>query len=223
MKTTITDKKVSILGLGYVGLPLAVALSKKFNCIGFDIDKKRIHDLINNKDATKEADLLRLNTRKISFTSNPSDLKNSDIFIVTVPTPVDKFNNPDLSSLISASEIIGKILKKGDLVIYESTVYPGATEEVCLPILEKKSKLKVNKDFHLGYSPERINPGDKDHKLENISKVISGSSKKAEKEIEVLYKSIIKSNIHIAPSIKVAEAAKNNRKHTKRFKHCFSE
>ena len=203
--------KICIIGLGYVGLPLAHAFSSKYKVIGFDIAKWRIDELSNgydrtlelNKDQVKEA----INNG-MEFTLNIEDIKDCNIFIVTVPTPIDKNNRPNLTPLIKASENIGKILKKDDIVIYESTVYPGATEEDCVPILEKFSGLEFNKDFFCGYSPERINPGDKEHTVTKILKVTSGSTPKIGKRVDELYASIITAGTHLAPTIKVAEAAK---------------
>ena len=203
-------KNISLIGLGYVGLPLAVAFAKKYKVIGFDINNKRIEELENNYDRTLEVSKEDLKKVKenIKYTSNLQDLKEASIHIVTVPTPIDKHKNPDLTSLIMASRSVGKIFKKGDIIIYESTVYPGCTEEVCVPELEKESGLKFNKDFFVGYSPERINPGDKKHTVTKIKKVTSGSTPEVAKEIDELYKSIIEAGTHLAPSIKIAEAAK---------------
>ncbi len=211
--------KIGIIGLGYVGLPLAVAFSKKYPVVGFDIDKSRVADLKKLNDKTLEINRndLKEVTVKINDvetingfvpTSNSSDLKSCNFYIITVPTPVDKNHRPILTPLFKASETVGKLLKKGDYVIYESTVYPGATEEECLPILEKLSSLKLNKDFYLGYSPERINPGDKNHTVTKIKKITSGSTIKSGKFIDKIYKSIITAGTHLAQSIKVAEAAK---------------
>jgi len=203
-------KVISITGLGYVGLPLAVAFATKYKVIGFDINSERIKELKNNYDRTLEVNKEALEEVKenIIYTSNLEDLKKANIHIVTVPTPIDKHKNPDLTPLIMASRSVGRILKKGDIVIYESTVYPGCTEEVCVPELERESGLKFNKDFFVGYSPERINPGDKEHTVTKIKKVTSGSTPEIAKEIDELYKSIITAGTHLASSIKVAEAAK---------------
>ena len=203
-------KIISIIGLGYVGLPLAVAFAKKYKVIGFDINNKRIEELKNNYDRTLEIseEDLKIVKDNIKYTLNLEDLKEASIHIVTVPTPIDKHKNPDLTPLIMASRSVGKVLKKGDIVIYESTVYPGCTEEVCVPELEKESGLKFNKDFFAGYSPERINPGDKEHTVTKIKKVTSGSTPEVAKRIDEVYKSIIEAGTHLAPSIKVAEAAK---------------
>jgi len=204
-------KTISIIGLGYVGLPLAVAFSEKYNVIGFDIAKSRIEELNKGYDRTLEVsedELKEALNRGIKFTDKLEDIKEANVHIVTVPTPIDSHKNPDLTPLKKASEAVGKILKKGDIVIYESTVYPGCTEEVCVPILERVSNLKFNKDFYVGYSPERINPGDKKHTVKKILKVTSGSTPEIAKEIDELYASIIEAGTHLAPSIKVAEAAK---------------
>jgi len=196
------NKIISIIGLGYVGLPLAVTFSEKYKVIGFDINNERIKELKEGYDRTlevSEEELKEAINRGIEFTSNLQDLKRANIHIVTVPTPIDKHKNPDLTPLIMASRSIGRVLKKGDIVIYESTVYPGCTEEVCVPELEKESGLKFNKDFYVGYSPERINPGDKEHTVTKIKKVTSGSTPEIAKEIDKLYKSIIEAGTHLAP------------------------
>ena len=204
-----TNYNIGIIGLGYVGLPLAVEFGKKYNTIGFDISEKRITELNTGYDRTREITSIEIqNSNKLSFTNNFKDIAECNFYIITVPTPIDKYNNPDLTPLKSASQIIGKILKKGDIVVYESTVYPGATEEVCVPILEEFSKLQYNKDFFCGYSPERINPGDKQHTLVSIKKVTSGSTLEIGKQINELYKSIISAGTFLVSSIKVAEAAK---------------
>ncbi|EDM23169.1 Vi polysaccharide biosynthesis UDP-N-acetylglucosamine C-6 dehydrogenase TviB [Caminibacter mediatlanticus] len=205
------SKTISVIGLGYVGLPLAVAFSKKYKVIGFDINNERIRELKSGYDRTLEVgedELKEALNRGIEFTSSLEDIKDANIYIVTVPTPIDKHKNPDLTPLIMASRSVGRVLKKGDIVIYESTVYPGCTEEVCVPELERESGLKFNKDFFVGYSPERINPGDKEHTVTKILKVTSGSTPEIAKEIDELYASIIEAGTHLAPSIKVAEAAK---------------
>ncbi len=201
------ELKIGILGLGYVGLPLAVEFSKKYPVTGFDIDPARIHSLKNGSDKTGEFSASALKDANILFSDQPSDLKACNIFIVTVPTPVDIFKKPDLSSLLKCSAMIAGLLKKGDIVIYESTVYPGCTEEDCLPVLEK-SGLKYNVDFFIGYSPERINPGDKINTLTTITKVVSGSNLASSLCIQALYNSIITAGTHLAPSIRVAEASK---------------
>jgi UDP-N-acetyl-D-galactosamine dehydrogenase len=201
--------KIAVIGLGYVGLPLAVEFGKIMPTIGFDINKKRIADLEIGIDYTKEVEPAELkNIPHLSYTSDTSHLSEANIFIITVPTPIDNHNNPDLTPLIKASETIGKILKKEDIVIYESTVFPGCTEEVCVPILEKESGLKFNIDFFCGYSPERINPGDKTHRLPTIKKVTSGSTPEIAEKIDQLYNKIITAGTFKATSIKVAEAAK---------------
>lgn len=207
---------IAVIGLGYVGLPLALEFGKKYKAIGFDINIARINELNNGEDHTLEADPDDLKKYKgklsdptgIYFTSDKSELNKATVFIVTVPTPVDQYNNPDLTPLIKASETVGKILKQGDIVIYESTVYPGCTEEACVPILEKFSGLAFNADFFCGYSPERINPGDKERTLPKIKKVTSGSTPEAAIVIDELYRSIIPAGTFLASSIKVAEAAK---------------
>ena len=205
-------KKISVIGLGYVGLPLAVAFSKKYDVIGFDINNERIKELKQGYDRTLEVSEEELKEaiekNNIQFTSSLEDIKDANVYIITVPTPIDKHKNPDLTPLIMASRSIGRVLKEGDIVIYESTVYPGCTEEVCVPELERESGLKFNKDFFVGYSPERINPGDKEHTVTKIKKVTSGSTPEIAKEIDELYSSIIEAGTHLASSIKVAEAAK---------------
>jgi|TARA_B110000305_G_C19396862_1_gene617926 UDP-N-acetyl-D-galactosamine dehydrogenase len=212
---SIENKKIAIIGLGYVGLPLAVAFSNKYQVLGFDIDSSRIEELNSGIDSTLEISneelkyaLLDRGKKGLILTSELDRLKDIDIFIVTVPTPIDKNNRPILTPLIKASETVGRSLKKGAIVIYESTVYPGVTEDECVPILEKESNLLFNKDFFCGYSPERINPGDKEHTITKIKKVTSGSTKEVGIEVDTLYKSIITAGTHLASSIKVAEAAK---------------
>ncbi len=203
--------KICIIGLGYVGLPLAHAFSFKYDVVGFDIYQSRIDELNNAFDKTLELNEKQVQEalkNNIKFTSNTKDIQDCNIYIVTVPTPIDKNKRPDLTPLIRASETIGKVLKKDDIVIYESTVYPGATEEDCVPILEKFSNLKFNKDFYCGYSPERINPGDKEHTVTKILKVTAGSTPEIGKKVDELYASIITAGTHLAPTIKVAEAAK---------------
>ncbi|MBS1952293.1 MAG: UDP-N-acetyl-D-glucosamine 6-dehydrogenase [Cytophagales bacterium] len=202
-------EKIGIIGLGYVGLPLAVEFGKTMEVIGFDISQPRIEELKKFIDRTLEVDTDELKrAQHLSFSSTPADLKSANYFIVTVPTPVDEFHVPDLRPLQSASKTVGSVLKKGDVVIYESTVYPGCTEEVCVPILEKESGLKFNRDFFAGYSPERINPGDKQHRLPNIKKITSGSTPEIAEKVDQLYKKIITAGTHRASSLKVAEAAK---------------
>ena len=205
------NKKICIIGLGYVGLPLAVEFSKKYKVIGLDIYQTRIDELNSGFDRTLELNEVQLQeslSNKIKFTCDIKEIEDSNIYIVTVPTPIDNNNKPDLTPLIRASETIGKVLKKDDIVIYESTVYPGATEDDCVPILEKISGLKFNQDFYCGYSPERINPGDKEHTVSKILKVTAGSTPEIGKVVDKLYSSIITAGTHLAPSIKVAEAAK---------------
>lgn len=205
----LLNKNIAIIGLGYVGLPLAVEFGKKYNVIGFDIDELRINDLKKGIDKTKETVKSDIESSKyLKFSSQVTDLSNSNIFIVTVPTPINQFKSPDLGPLLNASKMLGTVLKKGDIVIYESTVYPGCTEEECVPVLEKSSGLVFNKDFYCGYSPERINPGDKINTLTKIKKVTSGSTKEISIIVDELYKSIIQAGTHLAPSIKVAEASK---------------
>ncbi|KFC24070.1 nucleotide sugar dehydrogenase [Chryseobacterium sp. FH1] len=212
-------KKITVIGLGYVGLPLARLFATKYAVVGFDLKKNRIDELKTGIDSTHEVDSKELTDVLVSenpqkgenglFLSNDiSDIKDSEIYIVTVPTPVDKNNHPDISALRKASETVGCVIEEGNIVIYESTVYPGATEEDCIPIIEKKSGLRFNSDFFAGYSPERINPGDKEHSVEKILKVTSGSTPEIAIEIDELYKSVISAGTHLAPSIKVAEAAK---------------
>lgn len=209
MNVNFKDKIIAVIGLGYVGLPLSVEFGKKRKVIGFDINAKRISDLKKGIDHTLEVTSENLSkAKKLQFTNDFIEIKEANIFIVTVPTPIDKNKQPDLTFLLKASETIGKSLKPGDIVIYESTVYPGATEEDCVPVLEEYSGLKFNIDFFCGYSPERINPGDKDHPITAIRKVTSGSSPEAAEEIDQLYSSIITAGTYRAPSIKVAEAAK---------------
>ncbi len=207
----MNKSKICIIGLGYVGLPLAHAFSSKYKVVGLDIYQTRIDELNCAYDRTLELNEEQLKEaldNNIKFTANTEDIKDCNIYIVTVPTPIDKNKRPDLTPLIKASERIGKVLKKDDIVIYESTVYPGATEEECVPILEKFSSLKFNQDFFCGYSPERINPGDKEHTVTKILKVTAGSTPEIGKKVDELYASIITAGTHLAPTIKVAEAAK---------------
>ncbi len=209
MHGTISNTKIAIIGLGYVGLPLAVEFGKKRITVGFDINKERIAELKGGHDATLEVEDAELRDVKfLSYSCDVSDLRDCSVFIVTVPTPINKHNQPDLTPLIKASETIGRVLKKGDIVIYESTVYPGATEDDCVPVLEKYSGLTFNKDFFAGYSPERINPGDKEHRVTTIKKVTSGSTPEVAELVDQLYREIVTAGTHKAPSIKVAEAAK---------------
>lgn len=202
--------KICIVGLGYVGLPLAAAFAKKYEVVGFDINESRVAELRSGHDATLELESHELSAVKetLTFTTNMEDIRNCNIYIVTVPTPIDSSNRPDLTPLQKSSESVGKVLSEGDIVIYESTVYPGVTEEVCVPILEKVSGLTFNRDFYCGYSPERINPGDKEHTVTKILKVTSGSTPEIAERVDELYKSIITAGTHRASSIKVAEASK---------------
>ncbi len=213
--------KIAIIGLGYVGLPLAVEFAKKYQVVGFDINTKRIKELSQNEDVTLETTSEELESVNVSsinalneaatglwLTDNLDEIASANFYVVTVPTPVDKNNHPDLTPLYKASETVGNVLKEGDVVVYESTVFPGATEDECVPILEKVSGLTFNKDFYVGYSPERINPGDKKHTVTKILKITSGSTPEIAKYIDEVYKSIIVAGTHLAPSIKVAEAAK---------------
>lgn len=213
-------KKIAVIGLGYVGLPLARLFATKYPVVGFDINQKRITELMSGKDVTLEVadDTLQgvlqdknpytTNTNGLYCSDNLSDIAEANFYIITVPTPVDKHNRPDLTPLYKSSETVGKVLKKGDIVVYESTVYPGVTEEECIPVLERISGLKFNVDFYAGYSPERINPGDKEHTVEKILKVTSGSTPEIGIEVDNVYKSVITAGTHLAPTIKVAEAAK---------------
>jgi UDP-N-acetyl-D-galactosamine dehydrogenase len=212
------DKRIAVIGLGYVGLPLAIEFGKKYKVLGFDINQSRIEELNLLTDRTNEADLVGMKNAMelaksnlgfgLNFSANIEDLKNYNVFIVTVPTPIDQFKAPDLTPLLNASEMLGKIIKKEDIIIYESTVYPGCTEEDCVPVLEKFSGLKFNEDFFCGYSPERINPGDKINTLTKIKKVTSGSTPKIAEVVDQIYRSIITAGTHKAPSLKVAEASK---------------
>ena len=200
--------KIAVLGLGYVGLPLMLALSKKFKVIGFDTSLKRIRELKAGIDRTNESKLDDLKKNRNAFSNSIDNIKACNVYIITVPTPINKSKKPDLRYINSACKISGSLLKKGDLVIFESTVYPGLTEEVCVPILEKISSLKYKSEFSVGYSPERINPGDKKHKISDIVKVVSGSDPQATKLVNFIYSNIISAGTHVASSIKVAEAAK---------------
>jgi UDP-N-acetyl-D-galactosamine dehydrogenase len=215
---SLSDKKIAIIGLGYVGLPLAIEFGKKYKVLGFDINQSRIQELNLLVDRTNEADLIGMKKAMelartndglgLDFSASVQDLKKYNVFIVTVPTPIDQFKAPDLTPLLKASEMLGKVIKKDDIVIYESTVYPGCTEEDCVPVLEKYSGLEFNKDFYCGYSPERINPGDKVNTLTKIKKVTSGSTPEIAEVVDQLYKSIITAGTHKASSLKVAEASK---------------
>lgn len=205
----LSDLKIAIIGLGYVGLPLAVEFGKQVPVIGFDIHQKRIDELKSGQDHTLEVSPEELKqARKLSYSADLAELKDCNFFIVTVPTPIDDFKQPDLTPLIKASSSIAQVLKVGDIVVYESTVYPGATEEVCIPVLEKQSGLIFNQDFFAGYSPERINPGDKLHRVTNILKITSGSTPEVADFVDQVYNLVIEAGTHKAPSIKVAEAAK---------------
>ncbi|MGH8552412.1 MAG: nucleotide sugar dehydrogenase, partial [Methylococcales bacterium] len=206
---SLSALRIGVVGLGYVGLPLAVEFAEHFDIIGLDINVGRIQELQRGLDKSLEVDSTRLrNASRLAFTANPDDLKDCTVYIITVPTPIDKNKRPDLNPLIQASRMIGSILKPGDVVVYESTVYPGATEEVCVPILEHESGLRFNRDFFAGYSPERINPGDKEHRVTMIKKVTSGSSPDAADFVDRLYATVIQAGTHRAASIRVAEAAK---------------
>lgn len=209
--------KIAVIGLGYVGLPLARLFATKYPVVGFDINQKRIDELRSGVDNTLEVDNEVLQEVLVKSPSGEKglfcsadlqDIADCNYYVITVPTPVDKNNRPDLTPLYKSSETVGKVLKKGDIVIYESTVYPGVTEEECIPVLEKVSGLKFNEDFYAGYSPERINPGDKEHTVEKILKVTSGSTPEIGKKVDALYASVITAGTHLAPCIKVAEAAK---------------
>jgi len=211
------DIKIAVIGLGYVGLPLARLFATKYNVVGFDINQNRINELQQGKDSTLEVDEGELqsvlknkpdNNIGLFCSSNLDDIKDYNYYVITVPTPIDKNNRPDLTPLYKSSETVAKVLKKGDIVIYESTVYPGVTEDECVPVLEKISGLKFNEDFYAGYSPERINPGDKLHTVDKILKVTAGSTPEIGKKVDALYASIITAGTHLAPTIKVAEAAK---------------
>ena len=214
---TYTKDKIAIIGLGYVGLPLAVEFAKQFLVVGFDINKQRINELNSGVDNTLEVEdenlqaVLTTNLKSdkgLFITDDIDALSEANIYIITVPTPTDALNKPVFTPLIKASETVGKVLSKNDIVVYESTVYPGATEDICIPVLEKHSSLVYNKDFYAGYSPERINPGDKKHTVTKILKVTSGSTPEIAEKIDNLYKKVITAGTHLAPSIKVAEAAK---------------
>ena len=215
----INESKIAVVGLGYVGLPLAIEFGKKYSVCGFDVNQDRVNELGRGEDRTLEADLIGMKQATdlckdtkgevgLYFTADVEELKRCNTFIVTVPTPIDEFNNPDLRPLLKASAMLGKVLKKGDLVIYESTVYPGCTEEDCVPVLEKESGLRFNEDFFCGYSPERINPGDKVNTLTKIKKITSGSTPEIADRVDALYNSILENGTHRAPNMKTAEAAK---------------
>lgn len=205
----IENVKIGVLGLGYVGLPLAVEFGKQLHTTGLDINKARVEELKSGKDSSLEVDPEELvSAAMLKFTSEPSDLSTCNFYIVTVPTPIDQHKQPDLSPLIGASRMLGKLLKTGDIAVFESTVYPGATEEVCVPLMEEVSGLRFNQDFFIGYSPERINPGDKEHRLTNIKKITSGSTPEVADIVDQMYRRIIRAGTHKASSIRVAEAAK---------------
>ena len=205
---TAKDAIISVTGLGYVGIPLAVAFSKKYQVIGFDVNQTRIDELISGIDRTGEVSSPELKSSNVKYTTNPEDMAKANFHIVTVPTPINSAKQPDLSPLFKASEALGKIIKKGDTIVYESTVYPGATEEDCVPVLEKFSGLKCGKDFKVGYSPERINPGDKEHTFTKILKVVSGQDAETLELVANVYESVVTAGVFRAKSIKVAEAAK---------------
>lgn len=208
MKCKKLPNKLAVVRLGYVGLPLSVAFARYFSTLGFDISEKRINSLKQLKDCNEQIRPELLKNSNLEFTSNPEKLKHCDFIIIAVPTPVDKAKQPDLSYLISATKIVGKNLKKSSTVVYESTVYPGCTEEICIPILEKESGLKAGKDFKVGYSPERINPGDKEHTLENIVKIVAGMDTETTELLADVYGKVVKAGVYKAPDIKTAEAAK---------------
>ena len=211
MSNKFQNTKLAVIGLGYVGLPLAHAFSRKFKVTGFDINEERIKELNSGYDRTLELDEVQMKEaleNGMQFTTELEDIADCNVYIITVPTPIDSSNRPDLTPLVKSSESVGKVLKKGDIVIYESTVYPGVTEEVCVPVLEKISSLRFNEDFFCGYSPERINPGDKEHTVTKILKVTSGSTPEIARFVDDLYKSVITAGTHLASSIKVAEASK---------------
>jgi UDP-N-acetyl-D-galactosamine dehydrogenase len=206
---TTHNRKIAVIGLGYVGLPVAVAFGRSGTpVIGFDIDSRRIAELEAGHDRTREVSTADLSQRSLAYTADVQRLKDADFFIVTVPTPIDEARRPDLTAILRASETVGKVLRKGGIVVYESTVYPGATEEDCVPVLERHSGLKAHRDFHVGYSPERINPGDRKHRFETITKVVSADSPAALEVVASVYGSVVEAGLHRAPSIRVAEAAK---------------
>lgn len=207
-ESDLSNLKITVIGLGYVGLPLAIELSKHFNVKGFDINQTRIQELVNCYDRTNEVDEDKLRSSTLELHFNPAEIKNEDLYIITVPTPIDENYKPDLRAVQSASKMVGEVLKKGSMVVYESTVYPGVTEDVCVPILEKYSSLKNMQDFWVGYSPERINPGDKVHTLSKITKVVAGQTPQVRNLLSQVYGTINNNNIFLAESIKVAEAAK---------------
>ncbi|PKR81263.1 nucleotide sugar dehydrogenase [Brumimicrobium salinarum] len=210
MHSNLIEKKekLAVIGLGYVGLPIALEFARKMDVIGFDINQSRVEMMNNNVDPSNELESSDFEGKTIKFTSNLQDLKAAKFFVVAVPTPIDESNRPDLTPLLAASKTVGKVLKSGDYVVFESTVYPGCTEEDCIPVLEKESGLKAGKDFHVGYSPERINPGDKVHTLQNVVKVVSGDTETSLDQIAKVYEEVVGAGVHRASSIKVAEAAK---------------
>ncbi len=217
------DIKIGIIGLGYVGMPLAAAFSDAFSVVGFDLNEKRINELKNGIDRTLELDeeqMAKVLKNGMKFSVNLDDIKECNFYIVTVPTPIDKNNRPDLTPLYKSSASLAKVLKKGDIVVYESTVYPGVTEDECVPVLET-SGLKFGVDFECGYSPERINPGDKEHTVTKIKKIISASSSAALKTVEDVYSKIIKAGVYKASSIKVGRSRKSHRKYAARHKYCL--
>jgi UDP-N-acetyl-D-galactosamine dehydrogenase len=206
---SLKSVRIGVVGLGYVGLPLAVEFGKRYRTVGFDINQNRVRELTRGRDSTLEVSRTELKeATHLSYSSELADIRRCNVYIVTVPTPIDKYNRPDLTPLEKSSTSVGRVLKKGDIVIYESTVYPGCTEEVCVPILERMSGLRFNKDFFVGYSPERINPGDKNHRLTTIKKVTSGSTPAIAEVVDALYASIVTAGTHKASSLRVAEAAK---------------
>jgi UDP-N-acetyl-D-galactosamine dehydrogenase len=208
-KFSLRNCRIGVIGLGYVGLPLAVEFGKHYATVGFDIKPERIRELAAGKDSTLEVTRQELaEADRLEYTSDLKPLRRCRVYVVTVPTPIDEYKRPDLTPLVKASETVGRVLKRGDVVVYESTVYPGCTEEVCVPVLERTSGLKFNEDFHAGYSPERINPGDKEHRLTTIKKVTAGSTPEVAEFVDALYRSIIRAGTHKASSIRVAEAAK---------------
>lgn len=209
MSFDLLDARVGVIGLGYVGLPLAVSFAAKYDVVGFDINETRVKELANGHDRTREVSDAELGeASRLTVTSDPSDLARVNVFVVTTPTPIDEFKNPDMGAVLAASRTVAGALEPGDVVIFESTVYPGATEEQCVPVLEELSGLRFNADFFVGYSPERINPGDKEHRFETITKVTSGSTPEAARFVDDFYASVVTAGTHLAPSIKVAEAAK---------------
>ena len=217
------EKQIAVIGLGYVGLPLALAFARKFKVIGFDINAERVEMMRNNIDPSQELEAAAFADTDILFSSNAEDLKQAHFFVVAVPTPVDDHKVPNLRPVLGASKTIGQALKKGDYVIYESTVYPGCTEEDCVPILEKESGLTFRDDFKVGYSPERINPGDKEHTVTNILKIVSGCGPESLEEIDAVYKAVITAGTYKAATIKVAEAAKVIENTQRDLNHQFHE